>query len=244
MSVPTNAVAVVDGTPITKAELDALLDAGQEVVHAQKRAFPKAGTRRVPVAADAGRRVPRAARRVRQGGGRSSSIAVTDKEVDRLAISAGQEAVLRRQPEEARRAAEGAGLHDRSVPRRHRGAAALGEALRRGDEGRQGHRRRGRGVLRRRTRASTRSPRRRDVRHILVQARRRSGRQDLRRRSRRGGDFAALAKKYSLDPGSKDKGGKLTITRGQTVPTFDTAAFVLKTNADLQAGQDRSSAIT
>ena len=39
-----------------------------------------------------------------------------------------------------------------------------------------------------------------------------------------------LAKQSSLDPGSKDQGGKLTITRGQTVAPFDTPAFSLKTN--------------
>jgi foldase protein PrsA len=45
-----------------------------------------------------------------------------------------------------------------------------------------------------------------------------------------GADFAKLAKENSLDPGSKDQGGKLTISRGQTVAPFDKAAFSLKTN--------------
>ena len=43
-SVPSDAVAVVDGTPVTKAELEALLDRAKKTYKAQKRAFPKAGT--------------------------------------------------------------------------------------------------------------------------------------------------------------------------------------------------------
>ena len=37
--------------------------------------------------------------------------------------------------------------------------------------------------------------------------------------------FAALAKKYSQDPGSKDSGGLFTATKGKDVPEFDAAVF-------------------
>ena len=43
-SVPADAVAVVDGTPVTKAELDELLARAKKSYTDQKRAFPKAGT--------------------------------------------------------------------------------------------------------------------------------------------------------------------------------------------------------
>src|SRR5260370_23096101 len=53
---------------------------------------------------------------------------------------------------------------------------------------------------------------------------------DILKRARDGEDFAKLAKEYSEDPGSKDKGGEYTFPRGQMVPEFEAAAFSLKTN--------------
>ena len=50
------------------------------------------------------------------------------------------------------------------------------------------------------------------------------------KRARAGEDFAKLAKEYSEDPGSKEKGGEYVFPRGRMVPEFETAAFSLKTN--------------
>ncbi|HYT24520.1 MAG TPA: peptidylprolyl isomerase [Candidatus Polarisedimenticolia bacterium] len=51
---------------------------------------------------------------------------------------------------------------------------------------------------------------------------------DVLKQVKKGGKFDDLAKKYSEDPGSKDKGGELGwITQGQTVPEFEKAAFSL-----------------
>ncbi|MGD0262821.1 MAG: peptidylprolyl isomerase [Verrucomicrobiota bacterium] len=52
----------------------------------------------------------------------------------------------------------------------------------------------------------------------------------LLKRARAGEDFAKLAREYSEDPGSKDKGGEYKFPRGQMVAEFEAAAFSLNTN--------------
>ena len=71
-------------------------------------------------------------------------------------------------------------------------------------------------------------PESREVRHILVKTKAKAD--DIYNQLKAGADFSALAKKYSEDTGSKANGGKLTISKGQTVAPFDQTAFLLKTN--------------
>jgi parvulin-like peptidyl-prolyl isomerase len=70
-------------------------------------------------------------------------------------------------------------------------------------------------------------PESRDVRHILVT--KKALADSLYQQVKSGANFAKLAKQYSKDPGSASNGGKLTVSKGQTVPEFDKTAFSLKT---------------
>ncbi|MCX7819332.1 MAG: peptidylprolyl isomerase [Kiritimatiellae bacterium] len=76
------------------------------------------------------------------------------------------------------------------------------------------------------------------ARHILIavppdapaadRAKKREQAEKVRAELLAGGDFAELAKKYSDDPGSRDRGGLYEFPRGRMVPPFEEAAFTQK----------------
>ncbi len=71
------------------------------------------------------------------------------------------------------------------------------------------------------------NPESRDVAHILVDSEEKAN--DLYQQLQDGADFAKLAKDNSTDTSSAENGGKLTDVKGSFVPEFEEVAFALKT---------------
>ena len=223
--VPTNAVAVVDGSTVTRASLDELLTRAKLSYAAQKRSFPKAGTSeyqtlQTQAVAYLVQRQEYASEAEKLGiQVKDTQIAKKVGQVRKQYFSDNQakfeqglkeqgytEATLR---EEIRSQLLTEGIYDKVTA-----AAKVTDADVKSYYAKN--------------KANYSVPESRAVRHILVKTKAEADR--IRAELVSGGDFAALAKANSLDPGSKDQGGKLTVSKGQTVAPFDKAAFSLETN--------------
>jgi foldase protein PrsA len=73
------------------------------------------------------------------------------------------------------------------------------------------------------------TPETRLVRHVLVKKKALADRL-YNQLKEPGADWAGIAKRYSQDPGSKNKGGRYTGTKGQLLPEFEQVAFKIKKN--------------
>ena len=209
--VPRDAVAVIDGREIPKAEFDALLGQAQASYKAQKRDFPKAGTPEYNTLKNQAVQflVQRTIFELQAG---ELDVEVTDQQVNaRLSQIKKQyfggdqkkyEAQLKQQ-----------GLSDEQVRKDIR-AQLVQE-----------------GIFKKVTedikvtdkeiadyygqnKDQYGTPESREIRHILVPTKKQAN--DLYERLQNGADFAALAKKFSQDPGSKSQGGRLTISTAAT----------------------------
>src|SRR4051794_13440222 len=224
-SVPADAVAVVDGTPVTKAELDGLIARAKATYKTQKRAFPKAGT-----AEDQSLQQQAVAFLVQRAEydnrAEELKLAVTDKEIDaridqvkKQSFGGSQkklDAQLKAQgytTESLRADIRAQLLSEKIYNTVTKDAKVTDSAI---------------SKYYTQNKSQYSQAESRDVRHILVKTKAQAN--DIYDQLKAGANFAALAKKYSTDPGSKDNGGKLTIIRGQTVAPFDTTAFLLSTN--------------
>ena len=223
--VPANAVAVVDGKEISRATLDDLLARAKKSYTAQKRAFPKAGTSEYQSLQT--QAVAYLVQRQEYA---------TEAEKLGIQVSDGQ---ITKKLQEVKKQYFGGndakfekGLQDQGYT-----VATLRDDIR--------SQLVTEGIYKKVTndvkvtdadvkayydqnKSKYSVPESRSVRHILVKTKAEAD--AIHSQLQNGGDFAAIAKAKSLDPGSKDQGGKLTVTRGQTVAPFDKAAFSLKTN--------------
>jgi parvulin-like peptidyl-prolyl isomerase len=221
-SVPDNAVAVVDGVPVTKADLDGLIARAKATYKTQKRAFPKAGTaeyqslqtQAVAFLVQRAEYDNRAA---------ELKLTVTDKEIDaridqvKKQSFGGSQSKLDKQLKEQGYTKESlrADIRAQLLSEKIYDSVTKDAKVTDADIAKYYQQ----------NKSQYSQAESRDVRHILVKTKAQANM--IYDKIKAGGDFAALAKKYSTDPGSKDNGGKLTIIRGQTVAPFDTTAFLL-----------------
>jgi parvulin-like peptidyl-prolyl isomerase len=223
-AVPADAVAVVAGTPVTKAEFDRFFDQREKAAEAQGQAFPAAGTpeyvelqnqavdflvQRIELAKEA----------------ESLGITVTDQAVDERVeelknqFFGGDEAKYKEE-------LESLGLTEEDVRADVR-AQLIAEKL--FDE-----------VTKDVTVTAEdvkayydnnaeqfEVPESREVAHILVETKKEAD--ELYAQLQDGADFAELAKEHSTDTASAENGGRLTDERGSFVPEFEEVAFSLET---------------
>ena len=233
-SVPSGSVAVVGGTAVTKDELDQLLEQAKSGYEANKQQFPKAGTPEYQSL-----QTQYVAYLVQREEFRQAAedlgVEITQKDVDK----AEQELIKSRfdgNEKEYEKALKQQGL----TPEDYRSTletAVLAQKL--FDEVTKDTTASDQDVLAYYTQNQSQygTPESRDVRHILIAEKGADGQVDFEKSKARadqiyselkgGADFTSLAKANSADPGSKDSGGKLTISRGQTVPEFDKTSFEL-----------------
>jgi parvulin-like peptidyl-prolyl isomerase len=236
-SVPSGAIAVVDGTEISEDDLDELIAQAKKGYEAQKQEFPKAGTPEFQSIQTQYVAYLVELEEFRQAA-EELGVSVTDEDVDK----AEQELIKSRF--DGKRAAyekalEAQGFTAEQYREKALAVSALSKKI--FDEVTKGVKVTDQEILAYYTQNQSQygTPESRDVRHILIAEKSGDGKVDFAASKAKaddiyaqledGADFAALAKSSSADPGSKESGGKLTISRGQTVPEFDKISFELDT---------------
>jgi foldase protein PrsA len=238
-SVPSDAVAVVDGTAIPRAELDKLIANAKRGYEAQNREFPTVGT---PEYVSVQNQYVKFLVQLEQyeQEGEELGVEVTDKDVDAEIQKLIKDSFGGKRAN-FEKALKDQGYTEADIRDTYRAsvlAQKLFDAVTKDVTVPEAE------ILEyyRQNRASYGTPESRDVRHILIAEKKEGGAEvdfekskteadRLLAELRAGGDFAALARANSDDPGSKAEGGKLTISRGQTVPEFDKTSFELDVGA-------------
>ena len=225
-SVPGDAIAVVSGNDIAKTEFDGLISQAKKSYKAQKRTFPKVGTAEYNVLKN--QAVQFLVQRAQfEQKAEELDVDVTDKQVeDRLKQIQKQYFAGDKKRYETQLKQQG--LTDEQVRRDIRAQLVQEGIFKKVTEDVKVTDKEVEDYYNK-NKAQYGTPETRDVRHILVPTKNQAD--SLYTRIKGGEDFARLAKQFSKDPGSKDQGGKLTVSRGQTVEPFDKTAFLLPKDA-------------
>ena len=219
--VPVDAVAVVGEQEVPKAEYDALLARAKQSYKAQKRPFPAVGS---PEYNDLkGRAVQFLVQRYQfRAEAANLGVKVTEEEVtkrlDELAKTnfGGSDEKLEAEleklgltVEQAREEIEDKLLQEK-IFKKVTGSIKVPEAeIEKYYEDNQ-----------------EQFTKPREVRHIVLKSKQKAD--ELYEELQGGASFAALAKRFSTDKTSGKQGGKLTVSKGQTVAPFDKIAFSIE----------------
>jgi parvulin-like peptidyl-prolyl isomerase len=221
--VPADAVAVVDGEEIAKRDFDALIAQAKQSYKNQKRDFPAAGTQEYQTLRNQAVQFLVQREQFEQEAA-DMDVEITDQQVN-ARLEQIQKQYFGGDKKKYEKQLKEQGLTDRQVRNDIRAQLVSekifeqvtrevkvsdAEVKKYYEENKEQYS----------------QPASRDVRHILVKTKAKAD--DLYRQLQDGADFAALAKQHSTDTGSKASGGKLTISKGQTVAPFDRTAFLLK----------------
>ncbi|MBA2331486.1 MAG: peptidylprolyl isomerase [Actinobacteria bacterium] len=223
--VPKDAVAVVGGETIARTEFQAIIDQSKKSYKEQKREFPKAGSQEFQTLKN--QVVQFLVQRVEfEQQAKDLEIEVTEKQVD-ARLDQIKKQYFGGDVKKYEKQLRDQGLSNTQVRADIR-SQIVSEALfnkvtadvKTDDKAIADYYAK--------NQAQYSQPESREVRHILVKTRPQAN--DIYDQLKAGADFSELAKKVSQDTGSKANGGKLTITKGQTVAPFDQTAFLLKNN--------------
>jgi parvulin-like peptidyl-prolyl isomerase len=224
-TVPADSVAVVGDRAVSKAEFDELITYAKRSYETQKRPFPKVGTPEYVQLRDQAMRflIQRTQFEVKAD---ELGIDISDKAVDKRIDQYIKE---RHKGDKKKFQAElkAQGLSEeqaRDIIRANLVQEAIFNKVTAGVKVSDGDIRK----YYDKNKAQYGTPETRDVRHVLVKKKPLADR--LYNQLKAGGSWNAIAKKYSEDPASKNKGGRYTATKGQVVPEFEQVAFSIGNN--------------
>jgi foldase protein PrsA len=222
--VPADAIAVVGEREISRADYDRLLDQAEQTFEAREQEFPQTGT---PEFEQLRQAIVRSLIEQKQFevGAEEFGIEVTDEEVDER-LEELKEQFFEGDEEKYQTELENQGLSEGQVRDDVR-SRLLSEKI--FEEVTKDVEVTDQAVedYYEQNKAQFETPATRVVRHILVEKKARAD--DIHQQLRGGGNFAALARRFSQDQTSKEQGGRFEVQRGATAPPFDRTAFSLET---------------